>query len=223
MQGERWPSVPGGAPGSRPAVPSPRHCPGQGSELMTLVHPAVVVSTSFRASPKCDAEVPTSWVSLPYPTGVGCPRFVWPRAPRLPGEGAAGGHPQAEGPGAARRAEHSPRRTPLQPGPAGGTPLSPSHTETCCYPPLLRLHPGWLQAGGAAGTPSPPTPSRCRRQQQWHPRRAQHRPGSLKVKPWRRGKPRCPPQTPHLPPARPLTVLEVTAAAAGWAGGSELR
>lgn len=58
-----------GAWGSTPApvLPSlhPRHCPCRGGERTTLVHPAVVVSTSLHASPKCDAEVPRSWVSLP--------------------------------------------------------------------------------------------------------------------------------------------------------------
>lgn len=238
MKGERWHRMPGGAlwlPFCLPfaggiarvgAVDAWPWCTRPwGSAL-----PSVRVQNVMPRCPGVGFPFP------PHPTGMGCPHFAWPRAPRLPGEGVtgpgAGGHPQAEGPGAARRAGHSPPRTPLPPAPAGGAPLPPQPHRELLLPPTPPSAPGLAPSRGGCGDShprvSPPCPRRAAagaQQQQQHPqpRRAQHRPGSLKVKRGRRGKPRCPPQTPHLPPARPLTVLEVTPAAAGWAGGSELR
>lgn len=173
-----------------------RHCPCRGCGRMALVHPAMGISTSLRASPKCDAEVPRSWVSLPTPSHRhGVSSLCVAEGTSAPWRG--GDRPRCRGTPAGRRAGCCPQSRALttqDPSAAGtcrGGPIAPTATQRVAAAPHSSVCTGLAPSRGGCGDShprvSPPCPRRAAagaQQQQQHPqpRRAQHRPGSLKVK-----------------------------------------
>lgn len=169
------------------------------------MHPGAAVSASPHAHPKYDAEVPRSWDSLrvpSHPTSVGGSLLCMAAAGRW-----AGLCPAALPTDPSTHHPRPPRSQDLT-GVPNCPPLNPTE-RVCCCPYSSASTQAGPGCRGATVTPSPgaappPCPLRaaarsrargCERQQ--HP---QPQPGSLKVKRWWQGKPRCLLQPPHLPP-----------------------
>lgn len=164
MQGERWHRGLGERPGSRPAVPSPAALPVSGRWAHASGAPGRGGHTSLRASSKCDAEVPRSWVSHPVP-----------QAPCV-AEGASapwggGDRPRCRGTPAGRRVGCCPQSPSIHhPGPLcsrdlPGGPIVPPAAQRLAATPRssasARAGPrqGGLRCPPPQGVPSPPLPA----------------------------------------------------------------